>query len=247
MTRSTIMSSFKSAITALLLINSSAYALDPVQGFYGGLFVGGSYTPNVTSKFYIPQFKSMNSSISSATLSYQPYINGGGQVGYRFDQFRAELEPFVNYSPYSTLTVNGTKIHKFKKKFSTPNMPYLQGRTSTGALMVNGYYDLFDISEQSNYVPFVGFGVGYATVQNTINFYNTLTPYTKSSDRKGLAALQGIIGVNYFMDDFTAIGLDFRYFTTQSGKYRLHSITQSSLRTQFATLNLSVNGAFDCG
>lgn len=239
------MSSFKSAITALLLLNSSAYALDPVQGFYGGIFAGGSYTPSITFKFYNPYIHS----ISSGTLSHLAYLNGGGQVGYRFDQFRAELEPFINYNPYNSITVNGLKIHKFKKKFSTPNTPYLQGHTTTVALMVNGYYDLFDISEQSNYVPFVGLGVGYAAVQNAINFYvgNTSIPGTNFSERKELAALQGIIGVNYFMDDFTAIGLDFRYFTTQSGKYKLNSITQSSLRTQFATLNLSVNGAFDCG
>ena len=48
------MSFCKSTLTALLLASGTAFALDPVQGFYGGIFVGGSYAPSINFKAFNP-------------------------------------------------------------------------------------------------------------------------------------------------------------------------------------------------
>lgn len=238
------MSFYKSTLTALLVISGTAYALDPVQGFYGGIFLGGSYAPSIDFKVFNPDPTVLKK--ISGSLSYGPFVNGGGQVGYRRDQFRAEAEAFYNYNPYNTISADRFKITKYKKKFSKPNTIYQMGHTGTAALMVNGFYDIYSMSD---YVPYVGVGVGYAHVTNSLQFYYGPTTKigTLFSESKSLAGLQGILGVNYFMDDFTTIGLDFRYFTTQSTTVKFSPNTPSSFRYQFATLNLSISGAFDCG
>ena len=54
-------------------------------------------------------------------------------------------------------------------------------------------------------------------------------------------AAQGIIGLSYFADEFAWFGIDFRYLTTQK-------IAQfSNARVNISSVNLSVNGTFDCG
>ena len=49
-----------------------------------------------------------------------------------------------------------------------------------------------------------------------------------------------IVGVGYFVDDFTSIGLDFRYLATKS-------IEPFNSRNEIASLNVTLNGSFDCG
>jgi opacity protein-like surface antigen len=126
----------------------------------------------------------------------------------------------------------------------------LQGGTNSGFLMLNGYYDFYTPSEDdlSPLIPYVGLGLGYAYVENNIQFYYDNTQLTVGNivEKYTKPAGQVIIGTSYFLDDLTSFGLDFRYLTTASNtKTTEYNIFKT--KEQIYTLNLTFNGAFDLG
>lgn len=151
---------------------------------------------------------------------------------------------------------------------------HIQGDTNTGAFMLNFIYDLLTVSANSDgynrVVPFVGVGIGYAFVQNAMQVYRATTtdpandPYTNRQvfgvlQQRYIYAGQGLAGINYFMDDFTWIGIDFRYFTTGSStansQYTFISPTATttvssnsslfSSKTQIISANISISGTLN--
>lgn len=238
----------KSSVLALSLAHGVAHAINPVQGVYAGIFLGGSKAQSLSLKLAEP----LTLATTTAQLDYSFFGDIGFQVGYRVNQFRVEGEVLVNNSPYNLLTLDGVKYKKRQKSATKPNTSGISftGSTTTAGLMVNGLYDAYSVFEQTNFVPYLGVGVGYAGVQNSITLYNNgvLIPHADYSTRSGTPAAQGIIGAHYFMDDFTTFGLDFRYLSTKSIPVHL-GVANSSLstRVQIASINFSFNGAFDAG
>ena len=227
---------------SLMLAHNLAYALNPMPGWYGGIILGGSYSPDTTIIFKAPV--SLNTSCPDnrcisdvkGNLSYSGYGNIGGQIGYRFNQFRLEMEPIVNYNTYEDITVGPVKYTSPK---SSEGVRF-EGSTTTAMLMFNGFYDFYLDDGSSNWVPYVGGGIGYAYLKNEIEFYcnNQSIACTDISETTSTAALQGILGIAYYMDDFTWFGLDYRYITTGSIDML------DSNHVQAHTINLSFNGSF---
>ena len=237
----------KSSLIALLLVNGSTYALNPVQEWYGGIVLGGS----ITNKINFTLINPLDSLKYSGQLQYSGAGDIAGQIGYRMEQFRVETELFFNYSPYHQLLLNGLKVTTPHK---SPATAYgglqFKGRTETGAILVNGIYDAYSIFEQSNYVPYIGVGIGYAYVENNINFYynNHTIAGTKFTENNQAFAGQAMIGISYFMDDFTTFSLDYRYFSTANIPIRATVINPAyNYKITVNTFNLTFNGAFDCG
>lgn len=227
-------SSLKLSFAALFIFNSSVQALNPVQGFYAGIFLGGSLSPQINLNVIHPA----SFTAIPASLKYSVYGDIGGELGYRMNQFRLEGELFYNSSPYHQITLGHATFTTQKKSKGFR----FKGYTNTGALMLNGYYDAYCLWEQSDWVPYVGAGIGYANIQNNINFYynNVQILGTKISETQQAPIGQVILGLNYFMDDFTTFALDVRYFSTQK-------IDPFNTRAQATSLNFSFNGAFDAG
>lgn len=227
--------SLKLALMALILHGGVANAANPVPGWYAGIMLGGSYAPKVNFTFINPTTGVLN----TGKLSYSALGNIGGQVGYRFlENLRLEGQIFYNNNPYQELTVGAITITSPK----TSTGLRLKGSTSTGAFMVNGFYDFFvPDGSPSGFSPYVGLGFGYAHVNNSIKFYNNnvIISGSRLSHSDDAFAAQGILGAGYFLDSFTWFGLDFRYFTTQK-------ITVLDSRVEFASLNLSFSGMFNC-
>lgn len=243
----------KAGLTTLLLSSSSVYALDPVQGIYAGIFLGGSKARAVNITAAIPNLIINGASLAgTGRLDFGAFGDIGGQVGYRMDQFRVEGELSYNNSPYNSLTINGTKFTKKgnSKHNTNATNPTFKGQTGIAALMLNGYYDNYSMFDQSCFVPYIGIGLGYANIQNRVDFYrgNVAIPNSSFSIRHNAFAGQAIIGTSYFMDDFTAFALDFRYFSTGAvpAHYGTFAST-NSVRFQYLALNLSFNGSFDAG
>ena len=235
----------KAGFASLLLTTGSVYALDPVQGIYAGIFLGGSKARSVDVTAIVSGLKA-----PIGTLKYSFLGDIGGQVGYRMDQFRVEGALSYNNNPYDTLTIGGETISKQGNSHAN-NMGIRQkGQTGIAALMLNGYYDNYALFDQTCFVPYIGFGIGYANVQNKIQFFYNNTAITGAdfSMRDNAFAGQAIIGTNYFLDDFTAFGLDFRYFSTAgiSSHFGNTALTDS-VRAQYMAINLSFNGSFDAG
>jgi opacity protein-like surface antigen len=243
---------FKNTITtiSLLTISKLALAVNPVPSWYGGIMLGVSGTQSVN----------INNSFESAlprtiaTLKYNPGGNIAGQAGYRFPHFRVEGELLFNYSPYSEIETPSGIIKKQKKSNIIPSTPIsnttpsaistltMDGKTNTGAFLVNGFYDFYSTDDSFNWTAYVGLGIGYATVSNNLKLYQSNAEIVDDRWSKSATtpAAQGIVGIGYFVDDFTSIGLDFRYLATKS-------IEPFNSRNEIASLNVTLNGSFDCG
>lgn len=249
--------SLKLTFTTALLIHITSYALNPVQGLYGGLFIGGSHAPTTTVSYIYPTTQLL----STGRLTYSLFGDLGLNIGYRINQFRVEGEAFYNNNSYQSLTLNNQTILSPSKSSGLR----LNGRTGTLALMFNGFYDVYFAGEQSNFIPHLGLGLGYANLRNNLKFYcnnvnvgtNTLTynssnntcsmtptnpvgPTSNIASHANTGAAQVILGFSYFMDDFATIGLDFKHFETRK-------VNPLNAAVQLNTLNIAFNCAFDFG
>lgn len=154
--------------------------------------------------------------------------------------------------------------------------PHIMGETNTGAFMLNFIYDLLTPDQSGDgynkVAPFIGVGIGYAYVQNAMQFYRQTTedpaddPYKNRQifsvlQKKYIYAGQIMGGINYFLDDFTWMGIDIRYFTTGSSTARSrytytspnYEVTKTvssnssifSNKTQILSANLSFSGTLN--
>lgn len=219
----------------LLLASFAAFSLNPVQGWYAGLVGGATYAPNVDLMLINP----VDHHNDKSTISYLLGGNGGAMVGYRLCNFRVELEGLVNDNKLKQV-----KIGQFTFG-DTPNNERVRvsGYTYFISGLVNAIYEFYQPgSDRTNFAPYLGIGLGYASLQSKQSFEKE--PLTEPSfnldtlkESNGAGIGQAILGVNYFMDDFAAVGIDYRYMIlTKTG----HATTYF----QPQTINLSFTYAF---
>ena len=196
----------------------------------------------------------MNFKSGQGDLTYSVLGNVGGQIGYRLSQFRVEGELLYNYNPYKHLTVDGMNIPA-SGSTTTSGSPFsFSGYTSTYALMLNGFYDIYIPGYTEHFVPYIGLGVGYEQVKNSFTLGNdgsNSPDYTASTmgfnNTKNNPAGQAIIGLSYFLSDYTAFSLDYRYlssFDTDLVSSRAMSLQS---RPQLYSVNFVFNSAFNVG
>lgn len=224
------------SLGALALMNTSSHAANPVPGWYAGGLVGATSVPSA-NYYYTQPIAGLNFPLN-LSLNYKYYVDAALMLGYRCENFRLEGEALYSSNPLSKLVVNGLNIGS---PSSSAGFRIKGGRTILG-LMFNGYYDLNFASNgnESDIIPYVGVGLGYAHVSNNIKFYynNALIPGSALSSKNSAPAGQAILGANYFIDDFWAFGLDYRYFTSKQ-------IKATNSKAQFQSFNLTITGAFD--
>jgi len=237
-------------LISCLGVTTVAHALNPQPGWYGGLIVGANYAANVPFNYI-----NLSDEITPGQLGHDIMGSIGGQIGYRWcDNFRSEFEAIYNNSPYSYLHLGNVSIHAP----DTSTGLRLKGQSQSGVATLNLFYDIFgDFS--SDVVPYLGIGGGYAYVSSKINFYynNVLvssnfeslggaTPSTKS---KSGAVGQAIVGVSYYLDDFSYFALDGRYLISADQtilKQQVRRVeNEVNARYQLYSLNIIFNGAFD--
>lgn len=253
----------KFALAGLVFANGSLFAATPVEGWYAGLIGGFSFTPGI--KFNATVFDVFT---SRTRVNYRVGGNGGGQLGYRICNFRFEGELLFNYVPYSQvktslfLTIPNRPtlnlIDVTIKRHLTPTNPFvrLNGHTIVGAGLFNAYYDFYDEENDPTWVPYLGLGIGYSSVRNSLTLtvpntiLNPLVPvplvpvgtpnvFTVSATKsKSVPIGQIIVGIGYYYSDYLAFGLDYRYVTTQT-------IKELNTRAQSSTINLNFNYWFD--
>lgn len=221
-------------IGALMLMCGPTFAVNPVPGFYGGIMLGVNYSPTIDYSFTNPTTKVP----VVGTVFYSVLGNIAGQLGYRCDHYRIEGELLYNDNPIREVKV-GSVTYNSVSKFNTDVT--MKARTDIGAFMLNGFYDFYSQGQLSYFSPYVGAGLGYALVMNSIKFYQNQAylPGTSASNSEGAFAGQVIAGIGYFLDDFTSMGLDFRYLATQK------AVIPFETRTKLATINITLNGSFD--
>jgi hypothetical protein len=242
---------------ALLSLAANLYAANPVQGWYVGIMGGLSYMPKDSFSFFYPNFNVNTVTIPTYTafpesqLRYRMMGAAGGQVGYRYECFRFELQPIWNSNTYSSIHYNGIDF----EPTATPGLTF-KGRTNIMAGFVNALYELHTPSGDDNWGAYIGLGVGYASIQNRIAFYylNNEIDSSFTSTTHSSVIGQGIVGLEYFLDDFTSIGMDLRFWSTGSQSsntfpagsvHVANRIDSFTNRFQVYTANLSINFALD--
>lgn len=237
---------------------TNAFCADPAQGFYLGLQGVISHAPSLTGSLFINQ-------LYPAEITMEPVGGGAGaSIGYRINWFRIETEVLFNINNYDKLTVgsctlispNVVGFEGTCPVFVVANGLGFKGNTMGFYGLINAFFDLYPASESNDLVPFVGFGIGGAylranpVIQNNKYFANGYTPTKISATvTNTTAAGQGVIGLSYYIDDFTTIGFDYRYLTTFNinQNNNTNNTNSSNFSNQYAiqTLNFTATFAFD--
>ncbi|WED41947.1 outer membrane protein [Legionella cardiaca] len=192
-------------------------------------------------------------------IKYQFGGGIGGQFGYRYCGFRFEGEILWNYNTYKNITIGGLTFGKNQQTVTTQTSsgtvttitnPYsMSGHDQLLGGLFNVLYEFYNHEAQDvSWMPYVGVGIGYANIKNDwiINI-NQLNPNTglfgffpvldvSAGDTTPIG--QAILGIDYQMDDYFSVGMDYRYITSRQ-------LQNSNDRLTFHTLNFNFNYWFN--
>ena len=197
--------SSKFLVSGLFLIAShSSLALNaPIEGLYFGGQVGGTYTAKLDN------MPPTNPGITSLSGKPDLGFTGGFQFGYRFlERFRAEAEYFGTYDKVRNLTVDGASIPSTGiSSDSNIHTPW--------AFMANVFFDFIQSKggTYSKHVPYIGIGYGVAKANTYISYKADGSSRVEAiaPTSENVTVGQVIVGYSQFLDDYTTIGIDYRY------------------------------------
>lgn len=228
-------------ILAGLFFASHAFAIEPASGWYVSGFGGASYTPSIDFSISL-----LSSTPLPSSLSYDILANGGLEAGYRCDHFRFAGEVMYNQNPYDNLVINGLSIPGNTNSLTTFGF---EGYTGILAGFFNVYYDFFSEESESNFVPYVGLGIGYANVRNQLQFYYNQLLLGENTESINGGIGQVIVGLNYFFNEQWAFGTDFRLMSTETLDFTHHTnftsniVTPNPFLTPVSQLNFNHHAA----
>ena len=199
-----------------------------------------------------------NSTINGS-LNYDILGEIALEVGYRLcTNIRGEIGLVFNDNPYSSLQIGNYTIDAA----TSGSELHIDGDVITLAGLVNFYYD-FPIPAKNNdgysrVMPYIGLGVGYAYISDALEFHygadnsdpeNPTTLYqTNVTQGRSSLAYQGVIGLSFFLDDFSWFTLDARYFnTSQVNIVRPNTGFTFQAQTQLFSVLLGFHGALGHG
>jgi len=129
-------------------------------------------------------------------LSYDFGLGIVGAFGATvMDNGRAEIELGFRNSDMDEITLDG---------YGTAPV---DGDMSALSVMLNAYYDF---ANDSDFVPFVGAGIGIASIDMEIE-----SGYYSYSTDDNVFAYQGMIGCGYDVNESFVLDLQYRYFATE--------------------------------
>ncbi|CEK10192.1 outer membrane protein [Legionella hackeliae] len=192
-------------------------------------------------------------------IKYQFGGGLGGQLGYRWCGFRFEGELLFNYNTYKNITIDGLSFGKNQQTVTTTSSstttattitvvtnPYsMSGHAQVGAGLFNVLYEFYNHEGRDvSWIPYLGVGVGFANIKNdwVINI-NQVNPNTGTygftsvldvNDGETTPIAQAILGIDYQMDDYFSVGMDYRYLTSKQ-------LNNTNDRFTFHTLNFNFN------
>jgi len=175
--------------------------------FYIGGYAGVNFLQNVEKH--------------DVTMKFKTGFAGGAAIGYEFqNHIRAEAEFAYRRNTLKSIEVGDEEI----------DTNHINLNVQSYAALANLLYD-FDLC--SDWVPYVGFGVGYSWNKFSNHHHDILG----HKDKNDGFAFQGIVGVGYSFKNCggcfgnSVLGLEYRYFQTKN-HIKDHSIV-ASLRYGF--------------
>jgi len=153
-----------------------------------GFYVGGNLGLNILGDTSL-------SGAVSLPISYDPGPMFGGVFGYDFGMIRFDAEITYRDNDIDVIGVNA------------------EGSTSALSYMVNGY---FDIPTHLALRPYVGAGIGFATVSVNDAIIPGIPPFPApvADDSDTVFAYQLSTGVGLEISRTTTLTLGYRYFAT---------------------------------
>jgi len=211
--------------TALLLALPAICSAEqpPHAGPYVSGFIGVSIPRDstVTTDDY------NNSAVYQDEVEFDPGINIGGTGGYDFGYFRFEGEISYRNSEINSITdQNGVKYRR------------ADGNLGVAAFMANAFFDLHNASRVT---PYLGGGIGFATLQLSDTYGTDQTSarwrlYDEGDDT--VFAYQVGAGVDIAINRRFSLDVGYRYFGTETAKINEDSAWVNSL--DFESHNVAV-------
>lgn len=206
-----------------------AYSAMPLEGWYAGLLIGPSQAFDLNFNLTNPFTRLRN----PGELNYSTGINVGGQLGYRYDKFRSEIQYLFNKNNFDTVQMGNISINSTMDV----NGASLVGHTNFSMAMFNTYYEFYKEEVEVRLVPYIGLGIGYGAVNNSLQLYYFQTQIYEKKATGYSPMGQAIAGLSYFFTDSSSVSLDYRYLTTPQ-----HQSLNSTISIQ--SINLVLNFSF---
>ena len=195
-----------------LSLPSICLASPPEPGPYMSGFIGVSALTNtdVTSTTFGPGATTFNDRIE-----FDPGVNIGGAGGFDFGFLRLEGE----------LSYKNGEMSKITEQISGTRFANVDGRLGALAMMFNAFLDLHNATRVT---PYVGGGVGFATLHLSETFGTDTTTGNRSrlyrSDDDTVFAYQAGAGLEIAFTQRFSLDLGYRYFGTAKAKFNNRSV-----------------------
>lgn len=229
-------------------------------GWYVGVIGGGGTMGSLSFPATRLSFETFDIGFSSGKADFGLLGDIGFQIGYRYCNFRFEGEflfgggNFRKFDLFEDTEAGLFTIPAGSYRFDTPytfgpplppNIAFFEVkyRRLFFAGFANLIYDFYPYNREVRFVPYAGLGIGALRIQDElILIYSDISPISVSARAKtsySAPLAQAILGVTYLMDDFSNLGLDFRYMMS-------NPISQlADNRIKIYTVNLVFNYTLD--
>ncbi len=216
------------AFIALVMIAIPALcsAMPPRPGPYVSGFLGVTLPvdTDATSTQYGAGAKTFNDRVE-----FDPGINIGGSGGFDFGFLRVEGELAYKNGEISSITEQSSKV-----KYAN-----VDGRVGVYSMMFNAFLDL---RNPSPVTPYIGGGIGFATLSLDDTFGTDPTTGYRSvlyeSEEDTVFAYQAGAGLEIALTSMLSLDLSYRYFGTAKASFNRNTYTATEMK--FKSHNASV-------
>lgn len=174
------------------------------RGPYTSVFIGAT----IPQSQDVSSFNYVTAGTYSDRVEFDPGIFIGGTGGYDFGYVRVESEISYKYSTIKSITENGSG-YQFQN---------IDGNIGALAVMFNTF---IDIHNRSRVTPYIGGGIGYASLYLSNTYGTTMTyPYSRpllySEDYASVFAYQLGAGIEIALNRRLSLDIGYRYFCTDT-------------------------------
>ncbi len=135
-------------LTTLCFLSNAIIAAIPIDGWYGGLNLGASHAFHFNFNITNP----LTRRLEPGQVNYKTGMLGGGEIGYRYDKLRSELEVLYNKNSFKEVQLGEFAINDKQNRFGLST----SGSTYFTALMFNTFYELYKEDSEVRFVPYGG-------------------------------------------------------------------------------------------
>lgn len=183
------------AAVALLLLPAMAGAAQGRPGGYASVFLGMSVMEDTDANTYLPP-------VAIENIEFDPGVYVGGTLGYDFRGIRLEGELSYRQNDMDSITDSAG--------------PYagVDGDVGIFAVMANAFMDLHN---DSPVTPYIGGGIGLATVYLSDTIADGGPFYDEDDDSVFAYQVGGGLGIA--LNRQTTLDLGYRYFGTETARF----------------------------